>query len=127
MARQRFVAPTTVRLDLTDGDWIEVKERLAFGEAQALTASTLAQTGSLMNGETPDIRLDLGVYKVMRMVFYLTDWSFRGPEGEAVSVSRATIAALDPATADEIDSAIDAHLEALAANPTAPMPTSSSP
>ena len=28
MARQRFVTPATVRLDLTDGDWIEIKERL---------------------------------------------------------------------------------------------------
>lgn len=127
MARSRFVAPTTARLGLTDGDWVEIKERLSFGETQALTAATLAQSGNLAGGEAPTLQLDLAGYKVERLCAYLIDWSFRDADGRAVDVSRAAIMALDPATADEIDAALDAHLEAMGANPTKPSATSTSP
>lgn len=126
MARSRFVTPTTVRLDISEGDWIEIKERLDFGEAQALAQAGLRQEGSMLGG-TPDMRLDLAAYKIERLVAYLVDWSFRDADGRAVDVTRASIRALDPATAAEIDAAIDAHVEAMDANPTAPMAMSTSP
>jgi hypothetical protein len=127
VTRNRFVVPSEVRLELTEGDWVLVKERLDFGETQALTAATLAQSGNLAGGETPTLRLDLAGYKLERLSAYLLDWSFTDLGGNPVLVTRATIAALDPATADEIDAALDRHLEALGANPTVPTPTSTSP
>lgn len=127
MARNRFISPATTRLVLTDGDWVEIKERLDFGETQALTAATLAQGGNLASGEAPTLQLDLASYKVERLCMYLVDWSFRDQDDRSVPVSRATIKALDPATATEIDAALDTHLAALGANPTAPPPMSPSP
>jgi hypothetical protein len=127
MARSRFVVPNVVKLTLSDGDWIEVKERLTFGETQALTASTLAQTGSLTRGEALDVTLNMGAYKIVRMAAYLTDWSFRDEFDNRVTINRTSIETLDPATADEIDAALDAHIEAMAADPTMPTPPSTSP
>ena len=127
MAKQRFVVPNVVRLGLSDGDWIEIKERLDFGETQALTAATLAQDGNLAGGDAPTLRLDLGAYKVKRMLMYLLDWSFRDVDDKSVQVTEATIKALDPETAAEIDAALDAHIAGIAANPTAPTPMRPSP
>jgi hypothetical protein len=125
--RFRFIVPSVVQLTLSDGDWIEVKERLTFGEQQRLTAATLAQSGSLTKGEELSVSLDMASYKTARMVAYLTDWSFRDEDDRSVPVSRSAIETLDPATADEIDKALDAHIEATAADPTTPTPTSTSP
>lgn len=126
MRRNRFVVPTTVRLEISDGDWIEAKERLDFGEAQALAGAGLRQSGSILSGQ-PDVQLDLAAYKIARMVAYLVDWSFRDGDDRPVDVSREAIRALDPATAAEIEAALDAHIEALEANPTVPAMTRPSP
>lgn len=127
MARNRFVVPGTVRLDISDGDWIEVRERLDFGETQALTAAMLSQTGTLTGGEAPTVTLDMAGYKVERMAVYVVEWSFRDANDRPVEVSRATIKSLDVDTANEIDAALDAHIEATGANPTTPTVTSTSP
>jgi hypothetical protein len=125
--RSRFVEPDTTRIDLSYGDWIEVKSRLDFGERQALAGSGLRQSGSLSNGDTPDFTIDLAGYKIERMLAYLVDWSFRDRFDHRVTISRATVRALDPDTADEIDAALDAHIEGQAANPTSPNGTKESP
>jgi hypothetical protein len=127
MARSRFVVPNEVKLTISDGDWIAVKERLTFGEQQQLTAATLAQSGSLTKGEELTVSLDMAGYKIERMAAYLTDWSFRDEFDNRVTLNRTSIETLDPATADEIDKALDAHIEATAADPTTSTPTSTSP
>lgn len=125
--RSRFVEPDTTRLELTDGDWLEVKSRLDFGERNALATAGLKQAGTLGNGHAPEFTIDLAAYKLERMLAYLTDWSFRDRNDRNVPISRATINALDPDTADEIDAALDAHIEAQSANPTPPTGMKASP
>ena len=112
MSRNRFVVPSTVRVDLSDGDWIEIKERLTYGEQQRLSSSALTR---MISGEDAGIELDFEKHSLMRMETWLVDWSFVGPNGKPVGITRRAISALDPDTAAEIDAAITAHIEALEA------------
>jgi len=114
MARNRFVVPNTVRVELTDGDWVELKDRLTYGEQQRLASSALTRMTN-SGGEDAGIELDFEKHSLMRMETWLVDWSFVGLNGKPVSITRAAIAALDPETAAEIDAAITKHVEEIEA------------
>ena len=116
----RFVRPETVKLDLSDGDWLIVKRRLTAGEERR------AFTRSVKPAELGK-RLEVNVDAVAlaKVVAYLLDWSLVDDSGAVVPVRDASTAdveaaldALDPATFREIHDAITAHeareLEALA-------------
>ena len=45
MSRNRFVKPETVRLPLSDEDWIDVKRSLTYGEAKRAAAKAFAAEG----------------------------------------------------------------------------------
>jgi hypothetical protein len=108
MTRDRFVSANTVRLELSDGDWIEVKERLTYGERSKLSAASF-RSGHL---GTDTVELDFEAYAVEKLATWLVDWSFTRA-GKSVPVSKAAIRALDPETADEIETALNVHIEAL--------------
>jgi hypothetical protein len=105
--KQRFVSAAVVRLPLSDGDWIEIKERLSWGEQNRLSGAGLtsfqADGGRGFNWEK---------WNLARIETWLVDWSFRDEADKPVRVSADAIAALDPETAAEIMAAIDAHVEA---------------
>ena len=107
MGRSRFVIPNTVRLELSEGDWIEVKERLTYGEQQALAGASLDK----MTPGSTDIAINLQRYDIMRLDTWIVGWSFCDANGKAVKKTRNAIAALDPATAKEINDALSAHVE----------------
>lgn len=113
MSRNRFVLPNTVRAELSDGDWVEIKERLTYGEQQRLAGGALTK----MSGAAGEASIDLDFerYNLLRMETWLVDWSFVGANGKPVKISRAAIAALDTDTAAEIDAALTAHIEELEA------------
>ena len=102
MGRSRFVIPNTVRLELSEGDWIEVKERLTYGEQQALAGASLDK----MTPGSTDIAINLQRYDIMRLDTWIVRWSFCDANGKAVKKTRDAIAALDPATAKEINDAL---------------------
>lgn len=108
MGKQRFVSAETVKLDLSEGDWVEVKGRLTYGERQRLAASSF-RTGHLGSDA---VDLDFEAYALTKLETWLVDWSFTDAKGKHVSVSRAAIRNLDPETADEITEALNAHIEA---------------
>jgi biotin synthase-related radical SAM superfamily protein len=113
MARHnRFVSPNVVRLPLSDGDWIEVKERLSYAEQEQLNASSMKPVIVQEGGSR--LELSLEVFNINRVAAWVVDWSFVGPDDRVVPVTRAYIEALDPATAAEITTALDAHVAALA-------------
>ena len=109
MGKNRFVAPETVRLELSEGDWIEVKARLTYGERARLSSSSF-KAGHIGSDA---IDLDFEAYALARLETWLVDWSFLGANGKVVPVSRTAIRNLDPDTSDEIDAALTAHIEAL--------------
>ena len=112
MPRNRFVIPETVRLDLSEGDWVEVKSRLSYGEQQRLAGGALRTRRSLVGTGNEDFELsvDMEAYDVLRLSTWIADWSFCNSAGKQVPVSPEAIAALDPDTAAEIDEALSAHM-----------------
>jgi len=111
MGRARFVAPETVRLDLSDGDYVEVKRRLTYGDRQQLQTAALASLQDRGELGSERISLDWARAQARRLEIYLVDWSFRDERGKRVAVSPEAIASLDPDTADEIHAALDKYLE----------------
>lgn len=109
MPRLRFVTPNTVRLDLTEGDWIEVKEQLTYAEQQRLSGAML-RTVKTAAGDN-EMGVDFARYAVLRLQMYLTDWSFKGEDDKPVPLSPASIENLSQDAADEINGAIDRYLQ----------------
>ena len=114
MPRNRFVEPETVRLELTDGDWIEVKKELTYGEEQRLAGAAMS-VKSQLNGDKQvgdDIQLDMENerFAVLRFYLWLVDWSFTGRDKKPVKLTKAAIANLQHETADEIDQVLTAHV-----------------
>jgi hypothetical protein len=108
MGRNRFVQPNTIRLELTDSDWVEIKERLTYKENQTLQGAMVKYIRDA-TGES-EVGVDLARFTILRMETWLTDWSFRDDQDKPVPLSRAAIENLDPDTAREIDAAIDTYL-----------------
>jgi hypothetical protein len=107
MGKRRFASVDTVRLDLSDGDWIDVKDELSYGERQVLMAAGVKRTG--ITDDTRSIEVDWSVLNIADMVLWLVDWSFTDDAGRPVAVSEASIRALSMETAAEINAALDAH------------------
>jgi len=106
MGRSRFVTPNIARLELSDDDWIEVKERLTYGEQQRLNSAGLRYREKTEDG----VVLDMERLSVTRLATWIVDWSFDDADGKRVGVSEDAIWALDPETAREIDAALSAHI-----------------
>lgn len=112
MARYRFVRPEVVKLDLSDGDWLEAKRSLSYAEAQKLSAAGLTsyKTGDDQDGGA--IGIDWARVNIARILTWVTDWSFRDEADKPVPFGADAVANLDPDAATEILEALDAHIEA---------------
>lgn len=114
----RFVSTETTRIDLSDGQWIEVKQELSAGEEKRYRAAGLKRM-SQRKGDNDefqnDVEIDFAAMALARVVTYLVDWSAKGPNGKAMPCTKDAIAQLDTASFDEIDLAIQQHIEKVAA------------
>lgn len=105
MGKRRFASAGTTRLELSEGDWVEVKDELSYGERQRLLAA-----GVRMNGlDTAEVTVDWTAINVLDMELWLVDWSFTDEQGKPVPVSADAIRALTEEAAAEIDAALTAH------------------
>ena len=99
MGRNRIVSPDTVRLPLSDGDFLTVKKELNAGEYVDLLADQAA-----------------GKYFAKQLA-YVVSWTLVGPNDTPIPYSltqsiedrRNTLRSLDTATATEIVTAIKDH------------------
>lgn len=107
MSRCRFVMPETVRLTISDGDWIEVKKDLNVGEQKQLESCGIKRT----LGDRPE--LDWVAYHVGRVAIWVVDWSFKGPDDRPVKLSYDAIKSLDDETFQEVSAALEKHIEEL--------------
>jgi hypothetical protein len=110
MGRCRFVQPGTVRLSLSDGEWIEVKRELNAGEQQHLEAGYVKD---MRMGERPT--LDYERVGVTRILEYVTGWSLLDFNGQPEPFEESALKMLDRDTYLEIDEAIRAHEQAISA------------
>jgi len=112
VGRNRFVKPETTTLELSEGDWIEVKLRLTNGERRQMNAAGLART---LKQQTPGSDQEIGVdwpeFAIARAMAWIVDWSFTDVVGNRIPFSRNAYLAIDTESADEIDAALDKHIE----------------
>uniref|UniRef100_A0A6M3JBH5 Tail assembly chaperone n=1 Tax=viral metagenome TaxID=1070528 RepID=A0A6M3JBH5_9ZZZZ len=119
MPRNRFVVAESVRYELSDGDWVEFKKRLTFGENQRLAGRVLRQTAPIGQPRAEETWLDMEGFVTQRLAAWISAWSLPKPP------TLANIFALDQDSGQELDSALDKHLEAMDAEKNAMTPPSS--
>jgi hypothetical protein len=109
-----FVAPETVRLDLPEGEWIEVKKELTKGERDKINAMLIKevrQDGRM----TPDFEM----MSKAEVLGYLVDWSLKnGDEKIPVETDADRLSAINNMTEDGFDylsKAVKMHVEKLEA------------
>jgi hypothetical protein len=112
----RFIRPDTTRLELSEGDWLIVKNRLNFGEQRAAYARAY-QTAA-------DGTLHMKPYAMgMEMVVaYLLDWSLTDHDGRPVVIRglsadevTSILNNLSPEDFVELKEAIERHEAAMLA------------
>jgi len=119
MGRSRLVKSNTVRIAISDGDWIDVHRRLNAGEQRKVYDLSRGPDGP--EGELKIDRVRAGIATV---IGYLVDWSF-GEADPSLAIRYkpeavpAAIDAIDHQTFVEILRAIEAHEAAMQAERTA--------
>lgn len=108
MSRCRFVQPETIRLLISDGDFVDVKKELNAGEQRQVFAG-------MVRDITPGERalVDPAKVGVTKLMAYILGWSFVDADGKPVPFSESGLNALDTETYAEVVAAIDAHEEAV--------------
>lgn len=109
MSRLRFVHPIVVRLALSDGDFVDIKNELTAGEERA---SYARMTKVLEAGCRP--QLDPEQVELATLVAYVVNWSFTDQAGSPVPVTESALKQLDADTFKELYTAIETHERALA-------------
>jgi hypothetical protein len=109
----RIVQPETIKLSLSDGDWLLVKRRLNAGEQRQI----LKRGMKVVNGSMEIDPLAGGVAKITT---YLLDWSLTDPAGKVIAIRdqpaaviEAALDSLDPDSYGEILKAIETHETAM--------------
>lgn len=108
MGRNRFVNGDVNRIELSDGDWIEVKKDLNTGDQKKLEAAGNGIPVRLADG-TVHTPIDWAIYEIDRAVIFLTAWSFQDftkDPPQPVALTRAAIVAMDPPDFEEMNKAI---------------------
>jgi hypothetical protein len=111
----RFVDGATRRLELAEGDWILVKQRLTAGERNKHYERqyTITEAGTL----APNVAMRAGLSMILA---YLVEWNLtdatsriaplRGVPGEdPIPIMTAALEQLDPESYDEVLQAIKRH------------------
>lgn len=104
MARNPFVKPTTVRLALEHGDWLEVKARLTAGEYRDRLAREY-----MLNGDTGKHVVDMRATGFALVEAYVVAWSFVDASDAVVPFSPDALRAMDADTFREVLAAVQAH------------------
>lgn len=112
MSRNRFIVPDTVRIPLSNEEWIEIKKELNAGEERKQSA--LALVPILLNGKIVD-RVDWSQYEILRALLWLVKWHVHDEKGEVPPLTLDSIRALDVETFNEINDHIYVHVMEIAA------------
>lgn len=106
MPTSRVVLPETIRIELTGGDWIEIKQRLNAGEMIALFDMSADPERPGMIDER---RAGVGL-----IVSYVVAWSMVGPDGTPIRIDgadamRGALLSFDWDTFNELLTAVRTH------------------
>jgi hypothetical protein len=105
--RDRFCNLGTKKIELSDGDWVEVKTGLTAGDQRK--QDSLALSPVMINGDVVDHR-DWSLYEFLRTDLWVVAWSLIR-NGQPVPKTVAALQALEPEEFDEINNAVYAHIK----------------
>lgn len=110
---RRMRRPETVRLEISQGDWLLVKKYLTAGEQRQIFKHMLAYTNDKERYQSLE-------YAPSLVAGYLLDWSIEDADGRPVVIRDepydtvlAALDMLDTPSFNEIRTAIDAHAAAM--------------
>ena len=112
MGRNRFVEPESLRVDISEGDWVEIKVRLTAGEQKRLQSSAITHLAK--DDAHPDegqFTLNIPAMAVARILTWLVDWSFKDKNGRTAPLTRESVEALDVDTFEELEAVVTAHIK----------------
>jgi hypothetical protein len=108
---RRMRRPETVRLELSQNDWLVVKKHLTAGEQRAMFAGMMREDGDAID------RVKIGFSKIAS---YLLDWSFEDFDGKPLVISgqpenvvASILNGIDSDAYTEVLAAVEAHMEAM--------------
>lgn len=92
---------------LSDDDWINLKQKLNYGEASQLYDATYrSSVGGAQDNTAREVRMS--EFNLQRIMLYTLEWSFVDDEMKPLALNAANVGRLDPDTANEIHDAITA-------------------
>ena len=94
------------RVDLGDGEWVDIKRRMSYGDRQKLIAY-YAKLQTKLNSPDVDISLDVEGGNIMLLLLNIKAWSLKDRDGKPLPVTRETIAMLDPDIAERLEREIE--------------------
>lgn len=111
MPKLRGVKADTVRLPLSEGDWIDVRRELTIGEARRIYSEAYRAT------DGSNVSVDAQVAAFARAATWIQAWSLLGQDGMAIAwpvnitlrKKIEILERLDTETMLEIEAAIAAH------------------
>jgi len=104
----RVRRPSTDRLELTEGDFLIVKQDLTAGEYRDLIRAATRPVTVTGDKATPALELDPIAAGFATVLAYLLDWSFTDADGRKIPIADQPVAVVRAAL-DNIDS--DAYME----------------
>jgi len=111
----RFVRPDTVRLPISNNDWLLVKKQLTAGEQRQVFARLMKPFHPGANAAA-SLEVDPLQASLSTVLGYLVDWSLTDEDGRVVEIKGkrledviAVLDALDMDSFTEIQQAIQAH------------------
>lgn len=93
-------------VELSDGDWINLKLKLDYGESSELYDATYRSSIGGDRGTAREVRMSR--FNMDRIFIYTLEWSFIDDENRPLPLSVASIMRLDTETTEEIHAAINA-------------------
>lgn len=96
-----FVTDAVVRIDLGNDYWVDIKNRMSYGDQQKLVAHYIKMTDL----QKPSIDFEGG--SIVLLVINVKGWNLVDDKGKKVNISHATIESLDPDIAAKIVEAIN--------------------
>lgn len=109
MGRPRTASVEVDRVDISDGDWIELKRELSARDERWI-ADQSRPTFWQENGEGR-VTANLYQQRVATVVAYLTDWSCCGADGKRLPVGEEGVLALSGSDLEEIHKAVTDHAD----------------
>lgn len=95
------------RIEFDDGEWVDIKRRMSYGDDQALSAHYLKIRAKLEQLK-PDVDVDLNIESgnIALLTLNIKAWSFKDKKDKPLPVNKTTIAMLDRDTSTRIVSEI---------------------